>query len=106
MADRRRGEHRHQPTANHLGLKVSDDRHLTPDERYRIQEQVEHFIRALETRYGITAQEATDLLRWVRGQRSRNEKLAQGGALALIGLIVTALTMSMLEGIKEWFRRH
>lgn len=82
------------------------DHQLSDEEKYRIQVQVDHFIHVLETRYGITAQEATELLRWARAQRDRNGKLAQGGALALIGLIVTALTMSMLEGIKEWFRRN
>jgi len=78
---------------------------LSDDERARAQMQVDHFIHALETRYGISAGEATELLRWARSQRDRNAKLAQAGAFSLIGLVVTALGISIVEGVKEWLRR-
>lgn len=78
---------------------------MTDEERARAQIQVDHFIQVLETRYGISANEATELLRWARMQRERNAKLAQAGAFSLIGLVVTALGISIVEGVKEWLRR-
>lgn len=81
------------------------EHHLTEEERYKAALQVEHFIHILETRYGISATEATELLRWARAQRERNQKLAQGGALSLIGLVITAIAISLVEGVKAFFAR-
>jgi len=80
------------------------DHHLSDEERIKVQMQVDHFLTVIETRYGISVNEATELLRWARAQRERNAKLAQAGAISLIGLIVTALAMSVVEGVKHWLR--
>lgn len=69
----------------------------------RVAIQVDHFIAVLETRYGISVNEATELLRWAKAQRERNQKLVQGGALSLIGLVITAIAISLVEGIRSWF---
>ena len=80
------------------------EHHLSDEDRVRVQMQVDHFLTVIETRYGISVNEATDLLRWAKAQRDRNNKLAQAGAISLIGLIVTALAMSVVEGVKHWLR--
>ena len=80
------------------------EHHLSDEERVKVQMQVDHFLTVIETRYGISVNEATDLLRWAKAQRDRNNKLAQAGAISLIGLIVTALAMSVVEGVKHWLR--
>ena len=80
------------------------EHHLSDEDRVRVQMQVDHFLTVIETRYGISVNEATELLRWARAQRDRNNKLAQAGAISLIGLIVTALAMSVVEGVKHWLR--
>jgi hypothetical protein len=80
------------------------EHHLSDEERAKVQMQVDHFLTVIETRYGISVNEATELLRWARAQRDRNTKLAQAGAISLIGLIVTALAMSVVEGVKHWLR--
>jgi hypothetical protein len=79
------------------------EHHLTEEERMRVAIQVDHFIAVLETRYGISVNEATELLRWAKAQRERNQKLVQGGALSLIGLVITAIAISLVEGIRSWF---
>ena len=80
------------------------DHQLSEEDRIRVQMQVDHFVTVLELRYGISANEATDLLRWARSQRERNAKLAHAGAISLIGMIVTALALSVVEGVKHWLR--
>ena len=82
------------------------ENHLTEEERVRVSAQVDYFVSIIEHRYGISANEATELLRWARTQRERNQKLAQGGALSLIGLVITAIAISLVEGIKQFFGRH
>jgi hypothetical protein len=82
------------------------EHHLSDEERIKVQMQVDHFLTVIETRYGISVNEATELLRWARAQRERNSKLAQAGAISLIGLIVTALAMSAVEGIKSWLNHR
>jgi hypothetical protein len=79
------------------------EHHLSEEERIRVAIQVDHFIAVLETRYGISVNEATELLRWAKAQRERNQKLVQGGALSLIGLVITAIAISLVEGIRSWF---
>ena len=81
------------------------EHHLSEEERIRVAIQVDHFIAVLETRYGISVNEATELLRWAKAQRERNQKLLQGGSLSLIGLIITAVAISLVEGIRSWFAR-
>jgi hypothetical protein len=81
------------------------EHHLSEDEKYRVQIQVDHFLQIIETRYGISAQEASELLRWARSQRERNARLGQAGAFSLIGLVITALGISIAEGVREWFRK-
>jgi hypothetical protein len=82
------------------------EHHLSEEERIRVAIQVDHFIAVLETRYGISVNEATELLRWAKAQRERNQKLVQGGALSLIGLVITAIAISLVEGIRSWFGVH
>jgi hypothetical protein len=82
------------------------EHHLSEEERIRVAIQVDHFIAVLETRYGISVNEATELLRWAKAQRERNQKLVQGGALSLIGLVITAIAISLVEGIRSWFGGH
>jgi hypothetical protein len=79
------------------------EHHLSEEDRIRVAVQVDHFIAVLETRYGISVNEATELLRWAKAQRERNQKLVQGGALSLIGLVITAIAISLVEGIRSWF---
>ena len=81
------------------------DHPLSDEERVKVAVQVDHFIHILEMRYGISVNEATELLRWAKAQRERNQKLLQGGSLSLIGLIITAVAISMVEGIRSWFSR-
>ena len=79
------------------------EHHLSEEERLKAQLQVDAFIHLLETRYSLSASEAVELLRWAKAQRERNTKLVQGGALSLIGLVITAIAISLAEGIKQFF---
>lgn len=79
--------------------------HLSEEERIKVSAQVDYFITIIEHRYGLTATEAAELLRWARAQRERNAKFVQGGALSLIGLVITAIAISLVEGIKAFFTR-
>lgn len=75
---------------------------LPPEERMKVRAQVDHFVEVLENRYDITASEVIEAVKWVKERRDRAEKLSQAGAISLIGLIITAMAMSVVEGVKHW----
>lgn len=77
--------------------------HLTPEERARVQMQVDHFIEILERRYGLEAADVVSAIRWVQDRKDRNDKLSNAGAIGLIGLIISSLAIGLMEAVKAWW---
>lgn len=81
------------------------DQHLSPEERHRVEVQVEHFLHLIHERYGISMAEVLELVHWARAQRDRQTKLTVAGYASLLGIIITGLVMAIVEGIRAWLRR-
>jgi hypothetical protein len=75
---------------------------LSAEDRQRVNAQVDHFIDVISRRYGIKPSEVIDTIVWVRERREFTAKVTMGGALAIIGILATALAFSMWEGIKHF----
>ena len=82
-----------------------EEHHLTPEERHRVEMQVEHFLRLIHERYGISMTEVLELVHWARAQRDRQTKLTAAGYASLLGIVITGMVMALVEGVKAWLRR-
>ena len=85
----------------------SEDHHhdLSAEERARVTMQVEYFVHLIERRYGMSANDVVEAVRYVGRVRERNSKFAQAGAVSIIGMVATAFVLSLCEGVKSWVKR-
>jgi len=75
---------------------------LSVEDRQRVHAQVDHFIDIISHRYGIKPADVVDTIIWVRERRSFASKVTMGGALSIMGIIASAMVLSMWEGIKHF----
>ena len=66
--------------------------------------QVDLFIDLLARRYGLEPTEVVDAVRWVQQHRDFVGRLKHGGWIALAGTILSAILLSVWEGIKALAR--
>lgn len=73
---------------------------LTDEERRRLTLQVEFFVDLVARKYDVAPTEVMDAVRYVKERREFMAKMKSTGMVSLIGLVISAIAMTMWEGIK------
>lgn len=66
--------------------------------------QADAVIRVLAERYGLEPRQVIEAVRWVENHKEFVSSLKKGGILSLIGLLITATTLAIWEGLKALIR--
>ena len=74
--------------------------HLNADQRNEIVLQVDHFVRVLADRYGVTPNEVVETVRWVKERKASDDRLTNAARTALIGIVLSAILLALWEGVK------
>lgn len=78
--------------------------HLSDEEKVKILLQVDHFVDIIEERTGLSFSEAVEILKWAKQRKAFHDRLVEGGVLAAIGLLITALLYAVWKGVIEHIR--
>lgn len=73
---------------------------LPEEERRKVAAQVEYFIELVGRRYDVRPDEVIEAVKWVRERRELAGKMKQTGIMSIIGLILSAVSMAVWEGVK------
>jgi hypothetical protein len=79
-----------------------DTQHLTDEERAKIGLQVDLMIRVISERYEVTPADVIAAVKWVEDHKEFVTRLKNGGWLALIGFLISALMLAVWEGAKHF----
>lgn len=79
-------------------------RSLSDEEKTRVLLQVDHFVDIIEDRTGLTFSEVVEIIKWSKQRKAFHEKLIEGGVLAAVGLIISALLYAVWKGVIEHIR--
>lgn len=78
---------------------------LTEEERRKVVAQVETFVELIIKRYDVKPEEVLEAVKWVREKKAFNDRVKSTGLVSLIGLLVTAITLAVWEGVKAMVGR-
>ena len=78
---------------------------LTPEERTHVLAQVDYFVEILAKRYNIDPMEVVETVNWIKERRETARRIKLAGVLSLIGILFSALLLSMWEGLLHIIRR-
>lgn len=62
-------------------------------------------LQIIAERHGFTASQLADAVKWVERRRLSGEKLKSSAITSVLGLVATALSLALWEGVKELLRR-
>lgn len=74
---------------------------ISDEERARLMIQADRLIEILATRYGVDPHEVVDAVRWVQEHKDWASKMRSAGSMGLITILLSALGISLWEGIKS-----
>ena len=66
--------------------------------------QVDYFLHLIEQRYGTGAQEVASALAYIREKKEFHKRVTTTGLVSFIGLIVSAILLTVWEGVKAILR--
>ena len=78
---------------------------LTEDERKKVAAQVEAFVELITTRYDVRPEEVLEAVKWVREKKAFNDRVKSTGLVSLSGLLITAISLAVWEGVKAMVGR-
>jgi len=78
---------------------------LTDDERKRVVAQVDYFVELVGRRYDVKPDEILEAVKWVREKKAFNDRVKSTGLVSLIGLLVTAISLAVWEGVRAMVGR-
>jgi len=78
---------------------------LTDDERRKVAAQVEAFVELITKRYDVRPEEVLEAVKWVREKKAFNDRVKSTGLVSLIGLLITAISLAVWEGVKAMVGR-
>lgn len=78
--------------------------HLTEEEKRKVEHQVEYFTQLMANRYRVEPDEILEAVRFVRERKAFADRVKSTGLVSLIGLIISALTLAVWEGMKSFVR--
>ena len=78
---------------------------LTDDERKKVAAQVEAFVELITRRYDVKPEEVLEAVKWVRERKAFSERVKSTGLVSLIGLLITAISLAVWEGVKAMVGR-
>jgi hypothetical protein len=78
---------------------------LTDDERKKVAAQVEAFVELITKRYDVRPEEVLEAVKWVREKKAFNDRVKSTGLVSLIGLLITAISLAVWEGVKAMVGR-
>ena len=78
---------------------------LTDDERRKVAAQVEAFVELITKRYDVRPEEVLEAVKWVREKKAFNDRVKSTGLVSLIGLLITAISLAVWEGVKAMVSR-
>jgi hypothetical protein len=78
---------------------------LSDDEQRRVVAQVDYFVELVARRYDVTPDEVLQAVKWVRERKAFSERVKATGLISLIGLLVSAVSLAMWEGLKAMVQR-
>jgi hypothetical protein len=78
---------------------------LTEDERKKVAAQVEAFVELITRRYDVKPEEVLEAVKWVRERKAFSERVKSTGLVSLIGLLITAISLAVWEGVKAMVGR-
>ena len=78
---------------------------LTDEEQRRVVAQVDYFVELVARKYDVTPDEVLQAVKWVRDRKAFSERVKSTGLVSLIGLLVSAVSLAMWEGLKAMVQR-
>ena len=78
---------------------------LTDDERKKVVAQVDYFVELVGRRYDVKPEEVLEAVKWVRERKAFSDRVKSTGLVSLIGLLITAVALSVWEGVKAMVGR-
>ena len=85
-------------------LAPREHHHRDDREKAMVGMQVDYFVELLSRRYKIEPQDVVDAVRWVQHHKETAERFRNAGVISLIGVVASALAISVWEGIKAALR--
>lgn len=77
---------------------------LSDEQKAQLAVQFEQLQQMFAHRHGVTMGELVEATRWVKAHREYVEALKRGGSLALIGFLLSALLLTVWEGLKSYLK--
>lgn len=74
--------------------------YLSDEEKRRVTLQVDYFLEMISSRYKIQPQEIMETVQWVRERKEFTSKLKTTGLLSILGIVISALALTLWEGVK------
>lgn len=77
---------------------------LSEEQKQLVEHQVEYFTSLMAKRYQVEPDEILEAVRYVRERKAFADKIKSTGLVSFIGLILSALTLAVWEGMKSFVR--
>lgn len=78
--------------------------HLTEEQKLLVEHQVAYFTQLMADRYRVEPDEILEAVKYVRDRKAFMERIKSTGLVSLIGLILSAVTLAVWEGMKSFVR--
>ena len=80
--------------------------HLDDHQRAIVAMQVDVFVEILSKRYGVEPADVIEAVRFFKDRKRTMENFKHGSAITLLGIVASALALSLWEGIKAAVWKH
>lgn len=78
---------------------------LSDEDQAQAAVLADHVLQIIADRHGFTPSQLAEAVKWVERKRLAGEKFKSSAITSVLGLVVTALSLALWEGLKELLRR-